>query len=93
MVSALLWAVLGGTAIGLLAKLVAPGDAEEVPLWLTILCGIGGGIVGDYLYGLLFDTRTLGVDWWRHAWQIGAAAVLVAIAAATTGRRHTGARR
>ena len=42
MISALLWAVIGGTVIGLLGKLVAPGDSDNVPLWLTILCGIGG---------------------------------------------------
>jgi uncharacterized membrane protein YeaQ/YmgE (transglycosylase-associated protein family) len=90
MVSALLWAVLGGTLIGLLGKLAAPGDTDEVPLWLTILCGIGGCLVGDFLYGLFFDRQTLGVDWWRHGWQVAAAAVLVMLAASTTGRRHRG---
>ena len=88
MISALLWAVIGGTVIGLLGKLVAPGDADEVPLWLTILCGIGGCLAGDFLYGLFFDRQTLGVDWWRHGWQVAIAAVLVWIAASTTGRRH-----
>ena len=77
MVSALLWAVLGGTLIGLLGKLVAPGDTDEVPLWLTILCGIGGCFVGDFLYGLFFRDNTPGFDWWRHGWQVVVAAVLV----------------
>ncbi|MDF1602992.1 hypothetical protein [Nocardioides sp. YIM 152315] len=90
MVSALLWAVLGGTLIGLLGKLVAPGSTDEVPLWLTILCGIGGCLVGDFLYGLFFDRQTLGVDWWRHGWQAAAAAVLVMLAVGTAGRRRTG---
>jgi uncharacterized membrane protein YeaQ/YmgE (transglycosylase-associated protein family) len=87
MLSALLWAVLGGTAIGLLGKLVAPGDTDEVPLWLTILCGIGGCLVGDYLYGVLFGPQTLGVDWWRHGWQVAAATGLVLLAVRLTGRR------
>lgn len=87
MISALLWAVIGGTVIGLLGKMVAPGDSDDVPLWLTILCGIGGCLVGDYLYGLFFDPQTIGVDWWRHGWQVVAAAVLVTIAATLTGRR------
>ena len=87
MVIALLWAVLGGTVIGLLGKLVAPGDTDAVPLWLTVLCGIGGGVAGNYLYGLFFDPQTLGVDWWRHGWQIAAATVLVMLVARTVDRR------
>jgi uncharacterized membrane protein YeaQ/YmgE (transglycosylase-associated protein family) len=87
MISALLWAVIGGTVIGLLGKLVAPGDSDNVPLWMTILCGIGGCLLGDYLYRLFFDPFTLGVDWWRHGWQVAAAAILVMTAATLTGRR------
>ena len=86
MVSALLWAVIGGTVVGLLGKMLAPGDADEVPLWLTVVCGIGGCLIGDYLYRLFYDGQTLGVDWWRHGWQIAAAAFLVAVACTATGR-------
>jgi uncharacterized membrane protein YeaQ/YmgE (transglycosylase-associated protein family) len=88
MVSALLWAVIGGTVIGLLGKLVAPGNRDDVPLWITILCGIGGCLVGDYLYRQVFDPQTFGVDWWRHGWQVAVAAVLVMLAASLTGRRR-----
>jgi len=88
MIVALLWAVIGGTVIGLLGKLAAPGDSDNVPLWLTILCGIGGCLLGDYLYGLFFNPQTLGVDWWRHGWQVAAAAVLVMAAATLAGRRR-----
>ena len=86
MISALLWALIGGTVIGLLGQLVAPGDRDNIPLWLTVLCGIGGVLIGNYLYGLFFDGQTLGVDWWRHAWQVAVAAALVAVASGTTGR-------
>jgi uncharacterized membrane protein YeaQ/YmgE (transglycosylase-associated protein family) len=86
MISALLWALIGGTVIGLLGKLVAPGDRDNVPLWLTVVCGIGGVLIGDFLYGLFFADDTRGLDWWRHLWQVAAAAVLVAAASATTGR-------
>jgi uncharacterized membrane protein YeaQ/YmgE (transglycosylase-associated protein family) len=88
MIVALLWAVIGGTVIGLLGKLAAPGDSDNVPLWLTILCGIGGCLLGDYLYGLFFNPRTLGVDWWRHGWQVATAAVLVTVAVSLTWRRR-----
>jgi uncharacterized membrane protein YeaQ/YmgE (transglycosylase-associated protein family) len=88
MVSALLWALIGGTVIGLLGKLVAPGDRDNVPLWLTILSGIGGVLAGNFLYGLFFAENTSGLDWWRHTWQVAVAAALVAVASGTTGRRR-----
>ena len=88
MISTLLWALIGGTVIGLLGKLVAPGDRDNVPLWLTVICGIGGVLIGNFLYGLAFAENTRGVDWWRHAWQVVVAAVLVAIASGTTGRER-----
>ncbi|GAA4735358.1 hypothetical protein GCM10023350_18940 [Nocardioides endophyticus] len=88
MIVALVWAVIGGTVIGVLGKLVAPGDSDNVPLWLTILCGIGGCLLGDYLYRQFYNPQTLGVDWWRHGWQVVAAAVLVTAAATLTGRRR-----
>ncbi|CAB4717596.1 MAG: hypothetical protein F2667_09340 [Actinobacteria bacterium] len=85
-VSAILWALIGGTVIGLLGKWVAPGERDEVPLWLTILCGVGGILVGNFAYQQFFDATTRGVDWWRHAWQVAAAALIVSIAARATGR-------
>ena len=88
MISALLWALIGGTVIGLLGKAVAPGDRDNVPLWLTVICGIGGVLIGDFLYGLFFAESNRGVDWWRHVWQVAVAAALVAIASGTTGRRR-----
>ena len=81
-----------GTIIGLLGKAVAPGDRDNIPLWLVIICGMVGAFVGSYLYAALFNCDdmnncTNGVDWWRHLWQIAAAAVLVVVAAGVTGRK------
>lgn len=86
MISAILWAIIGGTVIGLLGKFFAPGDKDNIPLWLTIVCGIGGVLLGTWLYTLFFDPSTGGIDWWRHVWQIAVAAVLVVIASGVTGR-------
>ena len=44
----LLVALIGGTVIGLLGKLVAPSGRDNIPLWLTIICGIGGVLIGTY---------------------------------------------
>lgn len=89
MISTILWVLIGGTIIGLLGKLVAPGDKDNIPLWLTIICGIGGMLIGTWLYSLFFNTETNGIDWWRHIWQIVVAAVLVVAAAGITGRSKT----
>ena len=42
--------LVAGIIIGLLGKFVAPGDRDNIPIWLTILCGIGGVLIGWYIY-------------------------------------------
>ena len=58
MVGTILWALIGGAIIGLLGKWVAPGD-RDVPLWATVLCGVGGGWNADEMenHGTEFKTR------------------------------------
>ena len=84
----LLVALLGGTVIGFLGKGATAAGHRDVPLWLTILCGVGGVVAGTYLYGQVFSPTTPGIDWWRHAWQVVAAAVLVLVAAVLGGRHR-----
>lgn len=86
--SDILVAIIGGVIIGLLGKWVAPGDKDNIPLWLTIICGIGGVLLGTLLYSMFFDPTTSGIDWWRHVWQIGAAVLVVGALAAVSGRPH-----
>ena len=38
--------IIAGIIIGLLGKFVAPGDKDNIPIWLTVLCGIGGVLIG-----------------------------------------------
>ena len=38
--------IIAGIIIGLLGKFVAPSTRDNIPIWLTILCGIGGVIIG-----------------------------------------------
>src|SRR5919199_1724871 len=42
--------IIAGIIIGLLGKFVAPGDKDNIPIWLTILCGIGGVLIGYFIY-------------------------------------------
>jgi uncharacterized membrane protein YeaQ/YmgE (transglycosylase-associated protein family) len=81
--------IVAGIIIGLLGKYVAPGDKDNIPLWLTILCGIGGVIIGWYVYTAFGGNGTSGVDWVRWIVAIAVAAVLVVIASTLTGRNRS----
>jgi uncharacterized membrane protein YeaQ/YmgE (transglycosylase-associated protein family) len=79
--------IVAGLIIGLLGKFVAPGNRDNIPLWLTVICGVGGVLIGYYLAAALGVDETKGIDWIRWIISILVAAVLVAIAATVTGRR------
>jgi len=81
--------IIAGIIIGLLGKWVAPGDRDNTPFWLTILCGIAGVIVGWYVAAALGVEETSGVDWIRWIISVLVAAVFVMAAATITGRRKT----
>jgi uncharacterized membrane protein YeaQ/YmgE (transglycosylase-associated protein family) len=85
----IIWAIIAGLIIGLLAKLVVPGR-QSIPLWLTIILGIVGALIGNWLAALFGVAFTGGIDWIRHILQIAAAAVLIAIGAPVWMRRGTG---
>jgi uncharacterized membrane protein YeaQ/YmgE (transglycosylase-associated protein family) len=79
--------LIAGVIIGLLGKFFAPGDRDNIPLWLTVLCGVGGVLIGYYLAAAFGVDATPGIDWIRWIISIIVAAVLVVIAASITGRR------
>ena len=78
--------IIAGIIIGLLGKFVAPGNRDNIPLWLTVLCGIGGVLIGYYVAAALGVEATKGIDWIRWIISIIVAAILVMIAATLTGR-------
>jgi uncharacterized membrane protein YeaQ/YmgE (transglycosylase-associated protein family) len=82
----LVWAIIAGLVIGLLAKLVLPGR-QPIPLWLTIVLGIIGGLVGNGLASAFGVRDTSGIDWIRHLFQVGVAAVLIAFVTPLWSRR------
>jgi uncharacterized membrane protein YeaQ/YmgE (transglycosylase-associated protein family) len=81
--------VIAGIIIGLLGKWVAPGNRDNIPFWLTLVCGIGGVLIGYWLSGLLGVKETPGIDWIKWIISIVVAAILVVIAAGVTGRNKT----
>ena len=79
--------IIAGIIIGLLGKFFAPGDRDNIPLWLTVVCGIGGVLIGYYLAAALGVEATRGIDWIRWIISIVVAALAVMVAASITGRR------
>lgn len=84
--------LVAGLIIGLLGKFVAPGARDNTPLWLTVLCGIAGVLIGYYLAAALGVDATDGIDWIRWIISIIVAAVLVVAASTITGRSNRAVR-
>jgi uncharacterized membrane protein YeaQ/YmgE (transglycosylase-associated protein family) len=88
-----IWSILFylvvGTIVGLLGKFFAPGDKDNIPLWLTVVCGIGGMLVGDVIYRAFGGDGSRGLDWTQGIVTVATAVVLVILASSITGRRKT----
>jgi uncharacterized membrane protein YeaQ/YmgE (transglycosylase-associated protein family) len=82
--------IIAGIIIGLLGKFVAPSTRDNIPIWLTILCGVGGVIIGWYIYTAFGGNGSAGIDWVRWLIAIAVAAVLVIIADAVMVRSRAG---
>ena len=83
----IIFVIIAGAIIGFLGKFVAPGDKDNIPIWLTILCGIGGVILGWYVYVAFGGNGSPGIDWTRWIVAIIMAEILVFIAASVTSRK------
>jgi uncharacterized membrane protein YeaQ/YmgE (transglycosylase-associated protein family) len=80
--------LIAGLIIGLLGKFVAPGDKDNIPLWLTLICGVGGVLLGLVVYSAFGGNGSPGVDWTRWIVSVLIAAVLVVVASSITGRNR-----
>lgn len=76
----LIWIVIAGLIVGGLAQLILPGRST-IPLWLTAALGIAGALIGNIIAGVIGVRHTGGVDWVRHALQVGAAVALIIVVA------------
>ena len=84
----ILWTILGGAVVGVLARFFIPGKVP-MKLWMTILVGIVGMIVGDVIARAMGVATTAGIDWTRHFLQIVSAIVLILILRAVTSRSRS----
>ncbi|MCX4405504.1 GlsB/YeaQ/YmgE family stress response membrane protein [Streptomyces sp. NPDC059837] len=76
-ISGIISAILIGTIIGVLGRLVIPGRQRIGILW-TILVGIAAAFIGSGIAAAFGVADTKGVDWIEWIIQIGLAAVGVA---------------
>jgi uncharacterized membrane protein YeaQ/YmgE (transglycosylase-associated protein family) len=81
--------IIAGIIIGLLGKFVAPGNRDNIPIWLTIICGIAGVLIGWFIYTAFGGNGSPGIDWVRWLIALAVAVVLVIIASAVTARSRS----
>ena len=85
-VTGIITALIVGLIIGALGRLVVPGR-QNIPLWLTLVIGVVAALLGTALARATGVASTNGVDWIELLFQVGFAAIGVAIVAGTAGRR------
>jgi len=79
-------AIVIGAIIGVLARLVLPGR-QAIGILLTIVIGILGALIGTWLAQQVGVATTDGIDWIEILFQIGVAAVGVALVSGVSSRR------
>ncbi|WP_327298376.1 MULTISPECIES: GlsB/YeaQ/YmgE family stress response membrane protein [unclassified Streptomyces] len=87
-----LWAIIVGLVLGLIAKAIIPGK-QQIPLWLTVIFGILGSVLGNWVATGLGVNDTRGIDWIRHLLQLIGAVIIVGVGdklwTSVRGSRHT----
>ncbi|MEU9114252.1 GlsB/YeaQ/YmgE family stress response membrane protein [Streptomyces sp. NPDC048483] len=73
-----LWAIILGLILGLIAKAVIPGK-QQIPLWLTVIFGMLGSVLGNWAATGLGVNETSGIDWIRHLLQLAGAVLIVGV--------------
>lgn len=85
----IIWILIIGLVLGGLARLILRGP-QAIPLWLTVVLGALGALLGNAVAGWIRVRHTSGIDWIRHILQIGFAVLLVAVVSPAWGRRKVG---
>jgi len=90
MIGTILWALIAGTVLGFLGKLLLPGR-QNIPWWATIGAGIAAALLGGLIAEWLGVGDTAGIDWIRHGIQIVLAVLAIwLVARMMGGSRRTG---
>ena len=78
-------AIVIGLIIGALGRLVVPGR-QNLPIWLTILIGVGAALLGTVIARSTGVADTNGIDWIEILIQVALAALAVALVSGMAGR-------
>ncbi|GAA1757645.1 GlsB/YeaQ/YmgE family stress response membrane protein [Luedemannella helvata] len=87
-VTGIITAIIVGLIVGALGRLVVPGR-QSIPLWLTMLIGVGAALLGTAIARSLGVATTNGVDWIELLIQVGLAAVGVMLTVSLAGGRRS----
>ena len=85
-VTGIITALIVGLIIGALGRLVVPGK-QNIPIWLTMLIGVGAALLGTVIARSVGLADTSGLDWTVLLIQVVLAAIAVALVVAVSGRR------
>ncbi|WP_329281051.1 GlsB/YeaQ/YmgE family stress response membrane protein [Streptomyces sp. NBC_01451] len=91
-ISSIIGAIIIGTVIGILGRLVIPGRQRIGILW-TIIVGIAAALIGSAIAAGFDVSDTDGIDWVEWLIQIGLAALGVAALDRAKSPRRTRSRR
>ncbi|MFI8998430.1 GlsB/YeaQ/YmgE family stress response membrane protein [Streptomyces sp. NPDC053542] len=86
-----LWAIIVGLVLGVIARALIPGK-QAIPLWLTVIFGMLGSVLGNWAATGIGVADTKGIDWTRHLLQLIGAVIVVGVGsrlwATMRGRKH-----
>ncbi|HZM83871.1 MAG TPA: hypothetical protein VFC19_49775 [Candidatus Limnocylindrales bacterium] len=85
-VEGIISAIVVGLIIGALGRLVLPGR-QNIPVWLTIVVGIGAALLGTAIARGMGLADTPGIDFTEILIQVVLAAIGVAVVAGFSNRR------
>jgi len=77
--------IIFGAVIGIIARLVMKGR-QPYGMLITIILGIVGALIGYWVWGLIGNGNTFGIDWIRWVISVVAAVALSFGYMAITGR-------
>jgi uncharacterized membrane protein YeaQ/YmgE (transglycosylase-associated protein family) len=84
--SGIIMAIVIGAIIGALARFVLPGR-QNIGILMTIVIGIVAALLGTWLAQLVGVATTDGIDWIEIVFQVGLAAIAIALFAGVGSRR------
>ena len=89
-ITGIITAILIGTVVGILGRLVVPGK-QSIGVLVTIGVGIVSAFLGTALANAIgIPTATSGIDWLELLVQVVGAAIGVALVASLMGRKSSG---